>query len=197
MKKTHRTILFTIISMSILTVFIVWGFYTITKRGQSQNEAVPKTEVEKLIKKDIDGNYPGTPREVMKLYCRITKCMYNDEITDDQLEQLAIKLRLLFDDELLKNNEKEAFLKNLSADVLTYHENEERISSYEVQLNSDTEYGTIKNDKYATLKVSFLVQHTGKKKSFTKTYEQFLLRQDGAKRWKIVHWQLASEDNLE
>ncbi len=197
MKKTHRTVVFTIVTMSILAILIIWSFYNITMKGQSQGDEIPKTEVEKLVKKDIEGNYPGTPREVLKLYCRITQCLYNDEMTEEQFEQLADQLRLLFDDELLENNENELYKKNLSTDIMSYHENEERISSYDVQLDSATKYGTIKKEKYATLKVSLLIQKSGSNKGLTKIYEEFLLRKSKDGKWKILNWQLASGEDLE
>ncbi len=197
MKKTHRTVVFTVVTMSILSILVILSFYSMTKNGQSQSDDTPKTEVEKLVKKDIESNYPGTPREVLKLYCRITQCLYNDEMTEEQFEQLADQLRLLFDDKLLENNESESHKKNLLADITSYHDNEERISSYDVQLDSDTKYGTIKKEKYATLKISFLIQKSGSKKSLTKTYEEFLLRKSKDGRWKILNWQLTSGEDLE
>lgn len=197
MKRTHKTIVLTIVGMTILTVCIVLGFYSITKRNQLQEESIPTTEVERLMEKDIEGNYPGTPREVLKLYCRITKCMYNDEISEEELKQLSNQLRLLFDDALLENNKQDSFFENLTAEITSYQERKERITSYEVKEGDATEYGTINKEEYATLGVSFFIQQSGKNKSFTKTYEQFLLRQDNEKQWKIIHWKLANEKKEE
>ncbi|MFA9464307.1 MAG: DUF6715 family protein [Velocimicrobium sp.] len=196
MKKTHRTVAFTIITMGILAMLIIWSFYNMTKKT-AQKEEVPMTEVEKLIDKNIEENYPGTPRGVLKLYGRMTQCMYNEKMTEEQFEKIADQLRLLLDNELLENNERKAYLKNLRDDISTYHENEEKISSYEIQLGSATHYATIKEKEYATLKLSFLTQKAGKEKTYSKTYEQFLLRRNDGEKWKILQWKLASEDDLE
>ncbi|MEG1741539.1 MAG: DUF6715 family protein [Acetivibrio sp.] len=196
MKKTQKTAMITIGILFILTVLIIGGFYYITQKKQTSQEANPTTEAGKLIKKNIEDNYPGTPREVLKLYCRITECMYNDEIKDTELEKLAMQLRILFDDELLKKNPPNTFLNGLRTDIESYHENKQRISSYDVQLASETDYATIKKEKYATLKISILLQQTGKKSHFARTNEQFLLRKDNKGRWKIAHWQLAAAEDL-
>ena len=62
------------------------------------------TEIQKLITKNLDTNYPATPREVVKYYNRILECFYDDTYTDDELESLADQARKLLDDELLENN---------------------------------------------------------------------------------------------
>lgn len=195
MKKTHKTIWYTVIGMMIVAIIVVWGFYYVTQNKMSESEDVPTTEAQKLIKKDIEGNYPGTPREVLKLYFRITQCMYNDEMTEDEQVALSDQLRMLFDEELLETNERDAFYANLSADITNFRDNEERITSYDVELGSETEYSTIKGDDYAELKATLLMQKTGAKKSFSKTCEQFLFRQDEKGQWKIAHWQLSNEEN--
>lgn len=200
MKKTKRKpqnkTAVTVFFLLAAGVLLVWGFFKIASNKQNETRQ-PLTEVETLLKKDIEGNYPGTPREVLKLYCRITKCLYNEEMTQKEFEQMALKLRFLFDEELLANNPEASFIRNLKNDVDSYHEEEKRISSYDVQLASDMKLKTIKKVNYATLKINILVQGTGKNRDITKTTEEFLLREDEAGKYKIAHWQITDGTQFE
>ncbi|MDK2808927.1 MAG: hypothetical protein PWP24_1664 [Clostridiales bacterium] len=196
MKKTHRTVLFTIVFMCIISVLVIGSFYVMTKNKIVSKEE-PETEAQILIQKDIKGSYPGTPREVLKLYARITQCLYNDAITDQEYEKLADQLRILFDEELLQANPRETYLKNLKSDIQSYQKNMDKITTYEVALASETDYGTIEEQEYATLKVAFLVQNSEKKITYRKTTEQFLFHQDQEENWKIIHWKQIANENIE
>ena len=44
--------------------------------------------------------------------------------------------------------------------------------------------------EYASLRASYLVQESNS--GYTKTYEEFILRADDKKHWKIVGWQVVS-----
>lgn len=197
MKKTHKTVILTILGMLIFGGLVLWGFFKMTAQKQEPKEKEPKTEVGKLLKRDIKGNYPGTPREVLKLYGRITKCLYSDEMNQEEQEQLTLQLRLLYDDELLENNPEKEHISNLSGDVKSYIENKQKITGYEAGLASDIEYKTIDSREYAILNLYFIIQQSGKQKQFTKSNEEFLLRKDKDNQWKIVHWKLIEEEEKE
>lgn len=89
-------------------------------------DTVELTEIQKLITKNLDTNYPATPREVVKYYNRILECFYDDTYTDDELESLADQARKLLDDELLENNPRDQYLSDLKADIEDYHNNQKR-----------------------------------------------------------------------
>ena len=76
-KKAQNPIVVTLV-MIALAVFIVGGFFLARNIGEKKLEARnSKTEVEKLMELDLDENYPGTAREVLKLNNRIVKFYYN------------------------------------------------------------------------------------------------------------------------
>lgn len=152
------------------------------------------SEVEKLLAKDIVGTYPGTPKEVVKLYNRIMKCLYNDKMTDDQISELCEQMRVLFDQELLDNNPKAEHLESLKSDIEEFKKLKKSITNSVVQKTSDVEQSTIKGQEYATILSSYLVK---KKKGYEKTYEKFMLRQDEEKRWKILGFSLVEEEEIE
>ena len=92
--------------ITILIILLIVGAYYFftTQRRTSVEDTVELTEIQKLITKNLDTNYPATPREVVKYYNRILECFYDDTYTDDELESLADQARKLLDDELLENN---------------------------------------------------------------------------------------------
>lgn len=197
MNKNTKKIITIVIGLFVLTGVLVWGFYQVTQNKGIMNSTSPNDEIAKLIEKDIEGNYPGTPREVLKLYFRITQCMYNEEMTEKEFDALASQLRLLFDDELLENNKENTFRSNLNADIKEFKENGERITGYEVELGSETKRSKINGKDYATLKATAIVQKRGKQNNFYKTREIFLFRQDENEQWKIAHWKLSTAKDEE
>lgn len=193
MKKTKQKTMGTIFIMAILVIAVGVGFWQImeSKRVQSKNEEKSKIEeVNEIIEKDFEANYPGTPREVVKMYSRISSCCYNQELSDDELVLLVEKMRELFDEELLAANPTEKHIEDLKKDAEKYHEAKRTISSYTVDKNSSVEKKNIDGKEYASLRASYLVQESNS--GYTKTYEEFILRADDKKHWKIVGWQVVS-----
>ncbi|MBO4510790.1 MAG: hypothetical protein J5718_05545, partial [Lachnospiraceae bacterium] len=78
----------TIVFMVLFAAVVIGIYFAITRnKDNSSTKEIPAetSEADTLIKKDLDWEYPATPREVLKLYCRITKCLYNDDLTDEQI----------------------------------------------------------------------------------------------------------------
>ena len=193
MKKSKQKTMGTIFIMAILVIAVGVGFWQImeSKRAQSKNEEKSKIEeVNEIIEKDFEANYPGTPREVVKMYSRISSCCYNQELSDDELVLLVEKMRELFDEELLAANPTEKHIEDLKKDAEKYHEAKRTISSYTVDKNSSVEKKNIDGKEYASLRASYLVQESNS--GYTKTYEEFILRADDKNHWKIVGWQVVS-----
>ena len=70
---------------------ILGGYYYLTNRNNAKEEEnITLTEIQELTTKNLDKNFPATPREVVKLYNRIITCFYNDEYTDDELYDLGV-----------------------------------------------------------------------------------------------------------
>ena len=68
MKKNGQKIIFAVVCVVII-VGLFW--YTAAKKGNSAENNDDLTEVEKVITKNLEKNYPETPREVVKFYNRI------------------------------------------------------------------------------------------------------------------------------
>ncbi len=186
MGKDKKKVITTVVFMVLMAVILLGGYYKISTNSKNANgDNAPVEEVDKLLVKDIQNNYPGTPREVLKLYSRIIKCFYNDGLNDTQISELADQLRILFDEELLGNNPKEDYLNDLKAEISNYVSAEKTITSYTVEKSSEVKYNTLDEKEYATLTAEFLVKEKSK---YAKTYEEFILRQDKDGNWRILGW---------
>lgn len=100
MKKTG------IVILTIALIAVICGsFYVVNDKSKRANQKEKVlTEVQRITTKDLDKNYPQTPREVVKLYNRIVKCYYGMQYSDEELDALTDQALKLFDDELAANN---------------------------------------------------------------------------------------------
>jgi hypothetical protein len=161
------------------------GFYLVKVRSdknQSQDKT-ELTEVQKIITKDLTTNYPATPREVVKYYSRIITAYYKEDYTDSELDQLVDQELTLFDEELLKNNQKDTYLVSLKADIADYAKRSRYIVSTKVSESDEVGYVQDGDDSLAYVLASYFVRE---KNAFSWTYQQYVLRQDGDGNWKIL-----------
>ena len=74
----------------VIMALLVGGYYFYLSNKVESNESKEVvTAVQNVILKDLDKNYPPTPKEVVKYYSEISKCLYNEAYTDEQLEKMA------------------------------------------------------------------------------------------------------------
>ena len=93
------------ILIGLVLIALVAGYYFYLS-NRKPKEAAEDTETtvsvaQQLLLKNIDDDYPPTPREVLKLYSDITVCFYSEEYTDEELTQLALQIEKLYDEELI------------------------------------------------------------------------------------------------
>ena len=179
------------IVLIILLFAVIAGFYMKISNDKKDVTNKVKDEYTILKEKDLDDAYPETPREVVKLYGRIAKCIYKEGLSDKKTEALVCQLRKLFDEELLKENPIESQLQELDYDLRTFHKAQKTIINYEVDKDSLVE-ATVDGVENASAVLSFSIKKDGK---YTRTNELFLLRKDVSGKWKIVGWQLVDNKN--
>ena len=172
----------------ILLFAVIAGFYMSASNEKDTKSNKKQDEYTILKEKDLTDSYPETPREVVKLYGRIAKCLYKEGMSDKQLETLVCQLRQLFDEQLLRENPLETQLEALDYDLKRFHEEGNAIINYKVE-DETLVKGKIDGREAATIVLALSIK---KGKDYTRTSEQFLLRQDYLGRWKIVGWQLAN-----
>ena len=180
MKKRVRSIVLAVICVAV----IVGAFWAVSSRrsGSVQSDA-ELTEVQKVITRDLEKNYPKTPREVVKFYNRIISCFYNEEYTEDELYELGDQARMLMDDELLENNSRDDYFENLKADIETYREKSKTIASTSVCDSNEVNYQTIDGDECAYVNASYFIDED---KSYSRTYQTYVLRKDDEGNLKIL-----------
>ena len=174
----------------ILLFAVIAGFYMSASNEKDTKSNKKQDEYTILKEKDLTDSYPETPREVVKLYGRIAKCLYKEGMTDKQLETLVCQLRQLFDEQLLRENPLETQLEALDYDLKRFHEDENVIINYKVE-DKTLVKGEIDGREAATIVLSLSIK---KGKDYTRTNEQFLLRKNYLGHWKIVGWQLADAE---
>ena len=186
-KKTQNPVVVGIV-MALLAVFIIGGFFLVRSIGLKNLELKKiKTEVENLMELNLDDNYPGNAREVLKIYNRILKCCYNEELTDEQIKKLAEQNQKLFDEQLLEKNPLDQYVEKLKKDIEDYKSKKTTIANIAIQDLAEAEREERGGYKFCNLLVSYIVKDT---KGLKTTNEKYYLREDDKGRWKILFWEL-------
>lgn len=177
---------FVIIGIACICL-ICAGFYFFSQENKDVEEDL--TEIEKVIVKDLDQNYPKTPREVVKFYNKIVKCYYGDEPTEEQLNDLVDQMMCLMDEDLILVNPRDTYYASVLSDIKQYKEENKSLVSTDVCDSNDVTYvtdekdGSTEKDELAYVKASYFLNEDGQ---FGYSYSQFVLRQDEDGRWKIL-----------
>ena len=180
----------------ICMVSLVVGYYAYLSRRNdsvSADDSVELSEVQAIISKDFDKNYPATPRAVVKWYNRIITAYYAEEFTQEELEQMADQARKLMDDELLQYNPKATYVASLNLEIEDYHNRQRVIVSSSVSESGEVQYKKINGYECAFVSAYYFVREGS---SYTRTYEDFCLRKDSDGNWKILTWRLSTEDEI-
>lgn len=188
-----------LIGILCLVAVVVLGVFLGLVLRQEDNifskDEKPNTEAQNILAKDIDRNYPATVREVVRLFSRISKCYHNEKISEEEFLDLVEMQRKLFDAEFLENNPLDTFTNNLAAEVDAAKAREYQMVNYRVQKQSSVEAWVDGENHFASIIASFTMNE--KAAGYTKTFEQFLLREDEKGRWKIVGWRLTNPVEIE
>ncbi|MBQ2117131.1 MAG: hypothetical protein II193_11180, partial [Lachnospiraceae bacterium] len=118
----------------------------------------------------------------------VTKCLYNEKYTDEQLEQMADKLLLLFDEELLEINPREQYIVSLKKDIKEFLNSGYSIVNYTPSNSADVVYDTVNGRECAKLYCTYSVK---KGADYTASKHVFELRKDKDGHWKILGFGMA------
>ncbi len=183
-----------IILIIVIGLIIGYYFYLSNRTVTQTEESAQPTAVQTVLLDNLEISYPPSPKEVVKFYCEITKCFYNEKYTEEELKALALKIRELYDDELVANQSEEQYLTDLKADIDSFAEKKCTISSYSTSSSMDVEYFSADGFEFAKLYCMFTLRQ-GTELKFTT--ERFLLRKDDEGHWKIYGWELADTNENE
>ena len=191
-QRGRRAIKGILIGLVLIALVVGYYFYLSNRKPKEAAEDTETTvsAVQKLLLKNIDDDYPPTPREVLKLYSDITVCFYSEDYTDEELTQLALQIEKLYDEELIANNTPDQYQKNLRWDIKTMMDKNLRVTSYSVASATDVDYFDAGGRSWARLSCTYTIR-SGKEAGLAR--EIFLLRKDDMGHWKIYGWEAAKE----
>ena len=143
MKKKIRMLIIFLIMAALVVGYYIYLSNRDTDSEKNKKADANTQELEQLLSKKIDANYPDTPREVVNLYCRIMKAYYRTKLTDSQIEKLGSQAWLLFGEDLKSDNYSlESFQAELKKDIKEWNDKGRYVSDYKVESNSDIDYVT-------------------------------------------------------
>ncbi len=194
-KKSKNNGSVTLIVIILLVVAVV-GYYCWLVNRPTKEAAEQDPELsaaQEILLKDISMNYPPTVKEVMKHYNEVTRCLYNEECSQEDLEALVQRERDLMDSALLANNEWGTHVITLSAEVTAFRESGRKITGSNVGASTDVYYFEKDGHSFARIPCSYTVMQGT---DSTTTMHIFLLRKDSANHWKIYGWNIADNVNM-
>lgn len=198
MEKKKKSVMIKTIVCVVIMALLVVGYYLYISnkdfRSQSSKDEEQET-LENLLAVDLEKEYPANPREVVVYYSDLICCIYNHELSDEELNKAAVQLRTLLDVELLQENSLKEYIERLKEEIEAYRSEKKTITNYQVFKNSEVKYQKMKSRNYATLSAYYRVKAKGAKTATIS--EEFLLREDEEGYWRILGWELSNGKTLE
>jgi len=179
---------FAVLSLGIFIVLL----FLFTSNKMSENRVTkPETKYEKIMKIDLENNYPETIEEVMTVNNEIVKYLYssNDEKDegniDEQVNSLIAKQMELWDEELLKINTFEETVSKTKVEIENYKKNDILIIDYKATAPEEID----RPDGSRKIKKVKVLFYTNSDKNI---FIQYGIRKTGDK-WKIMGWNNTKE----
>lgn len=187
MKTRRKSPVIIIVTMVVLTAFIIGAFFYLRDRAaKKEAELKEKSEVTKLISLDLEKDYPGNAREVIKLHNRFMKCYYNEELNEEELRKLAIQNQKLYDAELLERNPIDKYIENLAKEIEEYKSLKRTIVNDKIQDYANAERIVKGGYNFCNLLTSYFMKED---KSHITVKQKYYLREDETGHWKIFFWE--------
>ena len=184
-KSTTRTFVF--ILVVIVGVVGYFAYLSGKSRDAAKDAAMTATQI--VLSRDLQNNYPPTVKEVVKYYADIQKCFYTEGCTEEEVEQLGMKARELYDADLLAINDVTSNLLQLKAEVDTFQKDGRQITAASVASSANVDTFTEDGYEFARIHCTYTVLDGGQSSLVDTVY---LLRRDENRRWKIYGWDLAA-----
>ena len=175
-----------VIGLILIGLVLGYFFYLSVRKGKDADEETQVGVVQEVLMRNLDKNYPPSPREILKYFGELTQCLYDEEYTEEEFSQLAMKVQELYDEELIANKTQEQYVEDLRWDIAQFKDQNTIVSSYSLPSSTDVEFFTQDGYSWARLYVEFTLR-TGTHLNFAN--EIFLLRRDDNGHWKIYGWE--------
>lgn len=193
MKNRYKKLAIIIV---VLFVVVVLGMfvYISNKPQQDVEQEVVISNVDNIVLRNLDMNYPPTPKELLKYYSEITVCFYQQDLSEEDLIRLARTARALYDEELCAGMTEEEYVNSLREDILEFNSLGIVVSGYTVSSSVDVEEYEIDGREYARLYATYRLRQGTE---YIYTNEIFVMRRDEDGHWKILGWELLEEEEVE
>ncbi|MDR0948492.1 MAG: hypothetical protein LBM69_03100 [Lachnospiraceae bacterium] len=182
MQKSGKSV---IIIVLICAIFIVSIFAFLVNQNKAPKDTM-FTQIDYTLSKDLDLDYPSTPKAVLTYYNEILDCIYGNEATEEQLRDLAEKARQLYDSELQEANEPTVHFQKLLTEVEDFQNLDRMIFDFTVASAVNTEEFTQDGYQFARLSSGYTVKDGDVNKP---TQILYLLRKDASGKWRIYGWE--------
>lgn len=190
-KMKKSTVIVTIFLILFVTALVgLYAFLAGRSRTAANEAAVTATQL--VLNKDLAKDYPATPKEVVKFYTEIEKCFYNEECTEEEIEQLGMKARELYDEELLENNEVGTYMERLKREIKEFKAAKKRLTSANVAASVNVDFFSEDGYDFSRIYCGYTILDGNGSTSVGQVY---LLRRDENKRWKIYGWESSDKVN--
>lgn len=192
-KKKSSSALKSLIIVIIMAALLVLAYVRVLnapKKNSNNEEYVAASAVQEILLRDMDRMYPPSPKEVIKYYSDLTKCLYNEDCSDEEIELLAKRALLLYDDELAANQEWNRYITNLKSEIATKKSQSYAIMNYSLSASTDVVF--FEKDQYecASLYCKYNIRNGSVPGSVE---ELFILRKDENGHWRILGWELSPD----
>ena len=126
-KGTKGTVIIIILVCLVLSYYYYLSNKTITSKPEEEIKASP---VQEILLKNYSNAYPPTPKEVVKEFLQISKVLHNEELTDEEIALVGMKVTELYDEELVNNKSEDEYITDLKSEIATFRSNEYVITNY-------------------------------------------------------------------
>lgn len=190
-KMKKSTVIVTVCLILFVTALVgLYAFLAGRSRTAANETAVTATQL--VLNKDLEKDYPATPKEVVKFYTEIEKCFYNEECTEEEIEQLGMKARELYDEELLANNEVGTYMVRLKQEIKEFKAAKKRLTGANVAASVNVDFFSEDGYDFSRIYCGYTILDGNGSTSVGQVY---LLRRDENRRWKIYGWESSDKVN--
>lgn len=179
------------ILLAVLVCLVLGYYFYLSNRDVPETETTDAeimTMTQRALARNLETNYPPSPREVVKYFSEITQCFYNEEHSEEELKALGLQMRGIYDDELIANQTEEEYLDLLQKDIDEYKANDRTISAYSPSSSVDVENFSQDGYEWARL---YCVYDIKQDSLLYQTTLCFILRKDENDHYKIYGWKKA------
>ena len=194
MKNSRKILVILIVVLFVSAILGLFIYVNNKPQSGSLEDDVVISNVDNVVLRNLDINYPPTPKEVLKYYSEITMCFYEENLSEEDLVRLAQTARKLYDAELCADITEEEYLASLREDILEFNSLGIVVSGYTVSASTDVEEFVVDGRECARLYVTYRLRQGTE---YIYSNEVFIMRKDEDGHWEILGWELLEEEEVE